>query len=247
MGWSLKHAFKGVGHAVKAGWNVNKAVLNPSSLLGGGGGDDREAKIDSLYAQGRNASALNSARAIATQQRSLGATKQGFAGARTALGAGRTQALQGASDNAARSGANAAQSLTDRGLANTTILDNAQQGITANLTRESAVVEAAYADMLARYNIGEAAATTSIRGGIADSYENLGRTQAGLYSQQAGTIASLPSEDPNAWLDSLLGIGGTALGYAIGGPGGGAAASAFGTTSMPAWWNPQGQSIPPTI
>lgn len=246
MGFSLHHLFHGIGKVSAA---VNGAVLAPgASMFGGGGGGDRENKIDALYGAGRSAATLANAQSVATQRRSLGTTAAAYTGARSSLGAGRTAAVNAIGDAGAQAGANLQQSLVDRGLTNTTILDNGQQGISSGMSREIANVEASYQSMLGQLGVNEAAATTGIRQGIASTQNQLGQTQAQSYGQQANTIASLPSQDPNAWLDSLLGIGGTALGFAIGGPAGGAAGAAVaggggnggGSSTLPVnplFWN----------
>lgn len=231
LGGSLKKAFK---KSVK----FNKDVFGGGYLRDGlrslsGGGDSREGRVDELYGQARYDAGQGFAQSIATQRRALRTTARAYEGGRKALVAGRAQSQQDVRDIGAQTGANAQQSLTDRGLGNTTIVDNARQGISAGVSREASRINAHYDQLLAELGIGEAGATTRIRQGIGQSYEGLARTRAGLSSQHAQTIASLPTENPDEWLNSLLGIGGTFLGYGMFGGGGGGGGSSFGALPHP--------------
>lgn len=217
MGFSLKKAlgFSKKLNPVALGHNLVSGKLFPS-----GGGTDT-GPIDSQFAQAQSAAGLSAAQAQAFNQRALGETRAAYGKARTGYAQGRANAIQYAQDAGAQQQANAAQSLASRGLGNTTIVENAQQGISAGVSRAVSDIDAQYAQMLASLGIGEAQATSGIRARQAASAQDLGRLQAGLHAQLGGIYASLPQEDPNQWLNSLLQIGGTAIGYGIGSGGGG--------------------------
>lgn len=221
MGFNLGKAIKGYTHTLGKAATLG-AHIGPAGAVFGllGGGKDpgigQAAEARRLYQQGLSQAGQNTAQSIAGQQRALGDTKTAFGGARTALGSGQTQAIQAAQDQGAQAGARATQSLVSSGLGNTTITENAQQGITAGQTRAIADIDSHYAQMLAQLGIGEAAATTGIRQGIGSSYERLAGLNAGILGNQAQTVASISYSDPNLWLDNLLGLAGTAGGIALG-------------------------------
>lgn len=221
MGFNVSKAWKKTKKAVKSGWKATGHALDPMGLvtgdpLFGGGGGQGTGEIDSQFAQAQQKAGLGAARALSINRRALGETRRAFQGARTGFNAGRANSIQYAEDAGAQAGANAQQSLTDRGLGNTTIVDNARQGISSGVSRAVADINSNYDQLLAQLGIGEAQATTGIRARMAASAEDLGRLQSGLHAQQANLYASLDHEDPNEWLDSLLNIGSTAIGYGIG-------------------------------
>lgn len=212
MGFSLKKAFK-------SSINFNKNVFGGGYLrdaLGGGGGGGNAAKVDYLSQQAREQAALNYARGQTEQQRSIGETRQAYTSARKSLGAGRTQGIQAVQDAGAQAGARAGQSMANRGLYNTTIMDNAQQGISSGVSRSIADIDAHYAQMLGQLGIQEQNTVNGIRQNIAGGAAQQGALQAGLYMNHAGLINSQVEEDPNAWLNSLFGIAGTAAGVYVG-------------------------------
>lgn len=223
MGFSLKKAFKkSLGISTLAATAGAYDGQGGGWAHKGGGGNDQLGPINADFAAAQSAATLANARSEAERRRSIGETRKAYAGARDSLGVGRTNAIQYAQDAGAVQQGQAAQSLASRGLYNSTVLDNAQQGVSAGVSRAVSDIEARYAQLNANLGIGEASDIAGIRERIAGGAERLGSTQAGLHTSHAGILASLPQEDPDAWLNDLLGIGGMALGYGItGGFGGG--------------------------
>lgn len=233
MSFSLKKLVHG-------GLKITGQALDPFGTVtgnpligGGGGGNSQAAKVDALSAQARTANAQNYARAEVERRRALGDVQGGYAKARGALAQGQTQAIQTATDQGSQAAANATQRLGSSGLLNTTIAQNAAQGVSAQTSRAVANINAQYAQMLATLGVNEGNAVAGIRQNIAGGAQSFGGSQAGLYANHAGLINSQPEQDPNAWLESLLQIGGTAIGYGISGPAGGAVGSQVGSGLSP--------------
>lgn len=160
----------------------------------------------------------------------LNAIKPAYAAARANVQVGKANSLQGAADRGVQAQGAMQQSLAARGLVNSTIYDNGSRGIASSVTRDMADIEQSYAQMLAQLDIGEGQATTQANQFMSGTYGQQAQGVASLKLQQAQIQASL-YEDPDAWLDSLLGIG-TTLGAAYLTGGGslfaGAAAGAAG-------------------
>lgn len=209
-------------------------VNEASGAFGGkdmiGGGDDG---LDGINAS-LNAATAAQQRAMALQTQSglkgLNAIKPAYAAARANVQVGKGNAMQGAADRGMQNQASAQQSLVSRGLYNSTVYDNASRGVASQTTRDLADIEQSYASMLAQLDIGEGQATTQANQFMSGTYGQQGQAASNLHMQQAQIQAQM-YEDPDAWLDSLLGIG-TTLGAAYLTGGGslfaGAAANAAG-------------------
>lgn len=223
-----------LSHLFHQGLKVTGQSLDPfgtvtgNSLFGGGGNNGQKGEVAALSAQARNAAAQGQAEGQVQLNRSIGETRVGYGQARDAAGVGRTNAIQAANDAGVVQQGRATQGLVNSGLYNTTIAQNASQGISAGVSRAVGDIDAHYAQILGELGIGEANAVSGIRRNIASNAQSGGNFQAGLYDAQANRVASEVHEDPNAWLQSLFQIGGTALGYGIGGPAGGAVGGGFG-------------------
>lgn len=145
----------------------------------------------------------------------LNAIKPAYAAARGNVQVGKANSIQNAVDRGAQTQANAQQSLVGRGLYNSTVYDNATRGISSQVTRDIADVEQSYAQLLAQLDIGEGQATTQAQQFMSGTYGQQAQGVTGLKLGQAQIQASL-YEDPDQWLNDLLGIAGTAVGVGIG-------------------------------
>lgn len=145
----------------------------------------------------------------------LNAIKPAYAAARANVQVGKSNAMQGAADRGTQAQASAQQSLASRGLYNSTVYDNATRGISSQVTRDLADIEQSYAQLLAQLDIGEGQATTQAQQFMSGTYGQQAQGVTGLKLGQAQIQASL-YEDPDAWLNDILGIAGTAIGVGIG-------------------------------
>lgn len=214
MGFSLKKLWKATG--AKA---VYGAIANPVGAVGdllGGGGHSQLGAVNRDFRSAQDANALGTARALTERRRAIKETRAGFAGARGAVDTARASAVQTVQDQGRVAEGGAKQGLIDRGLYNTTVLDNAQQGISSGVSRSIADIDSHYAQILGELGIGEASAVSGIRNQNANAVQQGGQFSAGLYGQHAGILASGQFEDPNEWLNALLGIAGTATGAYVG-------------------------------
>lgn len=223
MGFSLKKVFKGAKKALK---NTSGFGL-ADSLFGG-----KKGKAPGAYPgdQGQEAALREGfGSAIAQESQSLGSIPKAYAKAGAAIESGKGNAIRQAQDIGAQQSAQADQSLASRGLYNTTILDNARQGVAAGVSRQVSDIEARYGQIRAELGLSQNAAENQARGRIGQLRAGLGSALAGQGNTQqslAYNYAALQqqwelNQNPDAWLDSLLGIAGTAAGYAIGGQFGG--------------------------
>lgn len=155
--------------------------------------------------------------ALATNAQSLSDLPKQYEPARKALAQGKTSAIQYAQDRGTQDAASAKQSLASRGLGNTTIYENAQQGVSANVSRQVADIEAMYAQVLGNLAMSEGQNRQRIMGNQAQLRMGLGQSLAGQKNtQQAFQQQWELSQNPDAWLDSLFQLGGTAVGAYIG-------------------------------
>lgn len=224
MGFSLKKVFKGVSKAT--GQLTGTEYLK--GLMGKGG------KPPPGYpgASGQEAALREGAgAALAQEAQSLGSIPKAYDAARKQIDVGRTNSIRQAQDIGAQQSAQADQSLASRGLYNTTILDNARQGVAANVSRQISDIEARYGQIRAELGLSQNQAESASRTRIGQIQSGLGGALAGQGNFQQGLALNYAqmrqqwemSQNPDAWLDSLLGIAGTAIGYSIGGPPGAAA------------------------
>lgn len=210
----------------KAGKNALKA-LSMARGVGGGGGDYQgdggagQAAIDAGYAN-----------AIANQTGALGSVPQAFDKARKGLASGKAVNVQQAYDAGKVATSAVDQSMVGRGLYNTTSLDSARMGVGAATSRQVAEINANFDAIEAELGLRQNQAENQIRGNIAQLKVGHGMAKAGqLNTQQQFAQQWALNNNPDAWLDSILGIAGTASGYSIGGPAGGAIGGKVGYQS----------------
>lgn len=216
----IKDSFK-KGGPVKAGKNLvnsySKGLTNKEAFKTPGP-DDRIGQVNALLGQATEEQRRAAKEAMALQRRGLAGIGPAYAEARKRVTVGRGAAESAATDRSEQTGADIQQSMSARGMFNSTVMDNARVGLSGQLSRDMAEIDAAYSGMLGELDLGEAQA-------LSQGYSNLAGTSlagasgvANSLGQHAQAIASIEEEDPDAWLNSLLGIGGTVLGaYMTGG------------------------------
>lgn len=203
---------KKAGRSLEKGF---KLTTDPAKAIGGalGGKGGKAPGSNGAFEQAQN----NYAASIAQNSQTFGEIPKTYDVARKAVGAGKAAAIQNATDVGVQDTARVEQSMVDRGLYNTTVLDNARQGVSANVSRQVSDINAYYAKVLADLGIGEMNAKAQVRGQIARSREGLAALQSGnLNQQQAFQQQWELSQNPDAWLESLMGIAGTATGVYLG-------------------------------
>lgn len=192
-------------------------------LLGGGGGNKHLDEARGVYGDVQANNAQNFALSRAATRRGGRAAVAGYGQAIRQVGGAKQASTLAAQDAGVQQGAQADQSLASRGLYNTTVLDNARAGISGGVTRQLAQIDSDYAQLLAGLQMGKGNAQAQMESQLAGTYQNQAQAGTQIGQQWINTLGSVQEEDPNAWLGSLLGI----AGFAIGGPGGAMAANTF--------------------
>jgi len=207
-----------VGKSIKKGLNFLPGGALVPDLFGGGKdpGVGQANEVRSLYGQAQAQQGQLHAQQTAALQRGINKIPQSYAKARTAAGDMRNVSLQRAADTGAQQTAQASQSLASRGLYNSTVLDNARSGISSGVTRDLADIDSAYSQILGQLDLGEGQAQMQGQSALAGVFGQQAGANSALLQNQATTLAGIQYEDPNAWLNSLLGIGGTIAGTYIG-------------------------------
>lgn len=200
----IKNPKKGLGNAINEGADVFGVKM-------GGGDGGLQGISDTLNEATAEQQRLH---ALQTQAglKGLNAIKPAYAAARANVQVGKSNAMQGAADRGTQAQASAQQSLASRGLYNSTVYDNATRGISSQVTRDLADIEQSYAQLLAQLDIGEGQATTQAQQFMSGTYGQQAQGVTDLKLGQAQIQASL-YEDPDQWLNDLLGMG-TTLGAA---------------------------------
>jgi uncharacterized protein YcgL (UPF0745 family) len=124
-------------------------------------------------------------------------------------------AKQGAYDQSKQMGSAMQQSMTQRGLYNTTAFDNAQRGISSDLSRTLMGIDESVAGMKGQLASQQAAAEAGAYGAMSGFYQNYAGANTQLLGAQAGAMGNVQFQDPNAWAGSLTQLGGTLLGYGM--------------------------------
>jgi hypothetical protein len=202
----------------------NKTLNEAGGAFGvkiGGSGDGGKGGIADTMNEATAEMQAAQARQTHAGLRAMQGIKPAYAAARSNIQVGKGSAMQGAADRGVQSQASAQQSLAARGMYNTTVMDNASRGISSGVTRDLADIEASYGQMMAQLDIGESQALTQGHQFLSGTYGQQGQSLSNLKMQQAGLQAQL-YEDPDQWLNDLLGIVGTGVGMYFGGLGGAA-------------------------
>ena len=214
MGFSLK---KLTGHLDPFGSSLR-------GVLGGGAdpGKAQQAGILKAHAQTAMQNRALYAQAAWQQRQGLGAINSGFKQANSVLGQQSAAAKQGILDRETQNLGALKAGAAAGGTLGTSTNTNLQRAVYSDTGRQLADTDAQVAAIKADLAQRQAQAT-------AGQYNVLGNTaqnQAGASNQLGqsliNSLGNVQYQDPNAWIQSLLGIAGTVGGYALAGPAGGA-------------------------
>ena len=155
--------------------------------------------------------------ALASQSSALADLPETFAKAEKGIAKGESAALQDVQDYSTQATAASEADLASRGLGNTSLMDNARQGVAAETSRAAAQVRARYAGLRSELALTQGREQSRIKGNISQLNAGLGSALAGQanFQQQLEHDWQM-NQNPDAFLDSLLGIAGTAAGVYIG-------------------------------
>lgn len=157
------------------------------------------------------------ANAIANQTGALASVPKAYDKARAGLTSGRSANIQQTMDAGKVASSAVDQSMASRGLYNTTALDSARLGVGAATSRQVAQINAQFDQLEAELGLRQNSAENQIRGNIAGLHASRGQAIAGHLTQQQQLAQQWAlNQNPDAWLDSILGIAGTAIGIGVG-------------------------------
>jgi hypothetical protein len=154
---------------------------------------------------------------LARQQQAmvLPTLQKGFASANKFADMYGRSAKQSAYDQSKQMSGAMQQSMTQRGLYNTTAFDNASRGISSDLSRTLMGIDESVAGMKGQLAQAQAAAEAGAYGAMSGFYQNYAGANTALLGAQAGATANIQFQDPNAWTAGLGQIGGALLGYGM--------------------------------
>jgi hypothetical protein len=223
----------GVGLAVAGGAQLLGGILGSSAAK------KRAAEQRSLYKQGlgmyqsfMDDPRYSPLRGESAFQNAIGSVTSGFDQAKANLSLAGSTARQGLRTGAAQAGGRMQQSMISRGLYGTTAFDNAQRGISSDLSRSLASVDE---------NIGQMMAGLSTQRGMAtaQAQQNLGQFYSQATSQRQNQVENyinLLRDKPQAYSSGAY--YGNILGQL-----GGQAASMFGMALGGGYFNKPGSSF----
>jgi hypothetical protein len=198
------------------------AVLGGASVLGGLLGGNKKDPAEQqykdmmkLYGQAKKDQDWLFGQAQQQQAMILPALQKGFGKANKFAEMYGKSARQGAYDQSRQTGSAMQQSMTQRGLYNTTAFDNAQRGISSDLSRTLMGIDESVAGMKGQLATQQAAAEAGAYGAMSGFYQNQAQANTQLLGAQAGAMGNVQFQDPNAWAGSLSQLGGTLLGYGM--------------------------------
>jgi hypothetical protein len=197
------------------------ALMSGAGILGGalfGQKDPAKkqfAQMMKLYSQAQGEQKQLYAKALHSQKAMLPTIQKGYAAANKFAEMYGQTARQGAMDQSKQAGSAMQQSMMQRGLYNTTAFDNASRGISADLTRTLMGIDESVAGMKGQLATSQAQAEAGAMGAMSGFYQNYAAANTNLLGSMAGAVGNVQYQDPNAWLGSLTGIGGTLMGYGM--------------------------------
>lgn len=207
---------------------IYKSVFDPDDP-----GEGQQRQVNALYRDAANTQRQQFQQGLTTMRSAAAQYAPAYEKAKRLVSVGRGASMDRAMDASKVAGAQVEQNLGARGLTNSTIAENARIGIGSQLSRDMADIDAMYSSLLGGLETEQAGMTAGALGQIGGAQIGFGNSAAGLAGNHANAIASIQHTDPNAWLNSLLGIGGTFAGIGLmGGFGGGGALPATTTPSV---------------
>lgn len=178
-------------------------------LFGGGGkdpGKKRYADVMALYAQLQSQQNAGYGKAYGQQKKALGAIQTGFQGAIDNASRVGASSKQGVLDREQQSMGALSQSLTDRGLFNTTAFDNARRGISSDTNKSLSSIDAAIAQLQGGLLAQKGQAEAGAYGNLAGLQQNWAGAQTGLGLSKVASIEGVQDQNTD-WLGQLFQTG----------------------------------------
>lgn len=126
-------------------------------------------------------------------KKALGAINTGYGNALANTGLQATNARRSTLDREQQQIGGASQSLANRGLYNTTLLDNAKRGITSSTNRELSNIDAMLGQLQSQLEIGRAGAQAGAYGSLAQLFQNQAGASTGLGLNKAQMMYGSPA------------------------------------------------------
>lgn len=221
MGW-LKKTFK----------SYNPATGFAGGLLGGGKDPGKAQQAGILKAHKETAMQNRAlyAQAAYQQRQGLGAINAGFKQANSVLGQQAANAKQGILDRETQNLGALKAGAAAGGTLGTSTNTNLNRAVYSDTSRALADTDATIGAIKAQLATQQAAAQAGQYGQLAGIAQNQAGASNQLGQSLINSLGNVQYADPNSWLHSLLGIGGTVAGFALGGPPGAAAGNQVGQT-----------------
>lgn len=178
-------------------------------LHGNDPGQAQLAQVLELYGQAQGQLKQSGANALQYGKQALGAIDTGYTDAQNQIGRIGTASKAAQLDRQTQQLGGAQTSLQSRGLFNSSIYTNLERGIRSDTSRALGNIDEALAGLYSNLDEQKATAKAGAYGNLAGITQNQGSQQVSLTSNIAGAVAGVQHTDPNAWLGSLLQLGGT--------------------------------------
>ena len=211
---------------------IGKFYPQYSAFLGGGGGKDPgKGQQKGILAEHAKTAMVNRslyAQAAYQQRQGLGAINAGFKQANSVLGQQAANAKQGILDRETQNLGALKAGAAANGMSGTSTNTNLQRAVYSDTGRQLADTDATIGAIKAQLATQQAAAQAGQYGQLAGIAQNQAGASNQLGQSLINSLGNVQYQDPNAWLSSLLGLGGTVAGFALGGPAGGAVGGQVG-------------------
>ena len=184
-------------------WNTVKGLVS--------GKDPGKAQLAQILAIHKQLQAQQGglyANALQQQKKGLGAINTGYDKALGEVANSGYSAKQSVLSREQQNLGTMNQGLTNAGLGSTSVMQNLQRGVYSDTNRNLAQVDEMLANMRSGLQAQKAQAQAGQYGALAGLFQNQNQANVGLGSSLINTIGSVQHQDPNAWLGSLMDIGG---------------------------------------
>lgn len=192
--------------------NINPVSRYKNLFSGADPGKGQLNQVLALFKQAQGQQAQAQANALGAQKKALGAIQTGFKGAMANAGnvayAGKQQILGREQQQIGQT----TQDLQNSGLGDTTVATNAKNAVYRDTNTNLGQIDSALSSLTSSLLAQKAQLEAGVYGDTAGMYGAFGAQNAALTGQIAGAVGGVQHADPNAWLQSLFGIGGNLLG-----------------------------------
>lgn len=213
---------------------IGKFYPQYSAFLGGGGGKDPGKGQQKGILKEHEKTAMQNralyAQAAYQQRQGLGAINAGFKQANSVLGQQAANAKQGILDRETQNLGALKAGAAAGGTLGTSTNTNLNRAVYSDTSRALADTDATIGAIKAQLATQQAAAQAGQYGQLAGIAQNQAGASNQLGQSLINSLGNVQYQDPNAWLQSLFSIGGTALGAYFGGPAGAAVGGQVGSS-----------------